>query len=275
MANLNMEGAIGHFNKVLAEEPNNLEAMYKKALSINALKGPTEECFTLINKALSLNPNSSELLDGRAALLVSQKKYWNALTDLKTSINLNEKNMIAYWTKANAHRGLEQHQMALLEFDKVLEFLGDEPDIHLYRGDSLHVLESQDAFDWVDRLPKIDEYHPRKNIFLAIYEYRRHNFVQALELLQGVKIAFRLDCIDLWSIRGDCHLGNKNFDSAIESYLKVTEKINDPKTIKALIYAYKNKGNTEEAKKWTEKLKTPSPEKSEVDYLRVVDAIMK
>jgi len=266
-----------------------LRLCIKKALSLNALKGPTDECFSLISKALSLQPNSSELLDGRATLLNSQKKYWNALTDLKTAINLDEKNMIAYWTKATAHRGLEQHQQAILEFDKVLEFLGDEPDVNILRGESLHILEAPDAFDWIDRIPKIDEYHPRKNIFLAIYEYRRREFSQALELLDGLKIAFRRDGTDILCLRADCHLGLKNYDEAIANYQKVIEIRYDPISYVGIIHAYKMKGNEEEVKKWKEKEKvakipitkdgklvySATPDIAEVDYLRVVDYLVK
>jgi len=36
----------------------------------------------------------------------------------------------------------------------------------------------------------------------------------------------------------------------------------------------KKKGNAEEAKKWIEKGKNPKKEKTEVDYLRIVDIII-
>jgi len=242
ISKVNLKEAVDAFDAVLKEDPNNITAMYKKAMVMSVLNGPTDECFELINKAISSVPDSSEMYDGRAALLVTQKKYWNALDEVKKAINLNENNMMAHWVKANAHKGLEQHQPALLSYDKALEYLGDEPDVHLARGECLYILESPDAFDWIERLPRIDEYHPRKNFYLAIYEYRKHEFLLALDLLESVKIGTRMDTLDLWILKGDCYLGLRNYDSAIASYLKVLENNRiDELSIKGIVHAYQKK----------------------------------
>lgn len=74
------------------------------------------------NKAIALNPKSSDALYNRAVVYYTYKKYDKAIEDLSKAIKLSPKDQQIYYERARCYKAKEMYVKAIRDFDKAIKF---------------------------------------------------------------------------------------------------------------------------------------------------------
>lgn len=113
--------------KELLNEINQKEAEQYVSQIINAFDAQNyHETMRLINKALSIDPNSSELYFYKGLTMIAQNNYAGSTAALYKSIELDKNNAFAYYYLAIAFDNLSEKSNALSYYKKFLTSVSNE-----------------------------------------------------------------------------------------------------------------------------------------------------
>lgn len=132
----NQDAAFNHFQHVLRLTPDHQKAkeIYKKAKALRQKKeegndafkrGAFADAYVLYTEALAIDPlnkhTCAKLYFNRATVNSKLEKLEAAVEDCTAAINLDEGYVKAYLRRAKCYQGLDKHQEAVRDYEKVFK----------------------------------------------------------------------------------------------------------------------------------------------------------
>lgn len=149
--------ALSYFDKVLEQDPNNIDALANKAGMLLQLQR-FEEADFILDKALALDPNHKGALNNKGSVLYQLERFEESIIYFDKALELDPTNLYALTIKSNALIQLERIDEADNIINKALSInpnhvlaLALKSDILIKRG------ETSEAFQYLKRIAKI---HP-------------------------------------------------------------------------------------------------------------------
>jgi tetratricopeptide (TPR) repeat protein len=130
--------AIANYSKTIAADPRDAAA-YNERSNAKALKNDLNAALIDANVAISIDSTKENFYTDRGYTKVLLKQYTAAIKDFNTSLKM-EPNPKAYADKGIAYSMMNQHQKAIEEYTKALEFNQADAEILYYRGISYKAL---------------------------------------------------------------------------------------------------------------------------------------
>lgn len=121
MAVSEYDAAIADYDKILAQNPNDTNTLYARALANSGLK-EYQAAMVDINKAISLRADMSDLYIGRGQVLRDMGQDQSAVEDFTKAIALDAYNIKAYVNRALSYIRLRKFQQAKEDLDKAMSF---------------------------------------------------------------------------------------------------------------------------------------------------------
>jgi tetratricopeptide (TPR) repeat protein/CHAT domain-containing protein len=181
--------AIASFDKALAIDPQDHQALRNRGAILANFFDRSEEALDNFNKALAIQPEDAGAWCNRGILLIKQGQYARAVVDLNRALQIYPNYPEAYLYRGAAKNYLQQYHAALTDFDTVLK---QEPMM---------------AEAWVGKGCALSA--------LARYPEAITHFDRAL--------AIHPTLADGWYHRGDSQFHTKDYVSAIASFSKALE----------------------------------------------------
>lgn len=150
------EEAIFYFEKSLKYNPNQSEALYYIATSLNYLE-ELEEALEAIDKAIKIDSNDERFWNEKANILTKLDKFKKAEECYNKAIELNPKNSIFWSNKGFLYKENSKYDKALDAYDKAIELNSKE--ITYILGKVQVYLEIEDfdkAKEFLDLAKEID-----------------------------------------------------------------------------------------------------------------------
>jgi len=152
----NYTGAIEYFDKALAIDPNFKEALNGKAGSLAELRNYTQ-AIRYYDKALAIDPNFKEALNGKGWILNSLGNYIQAITYLDKALAVDPNFKEALNNKGLALSGLGNNTLAIKYYDKALDIDPNYKEALTDKGASLNALGNfTQAIPYFDKALAID-----------------------------------------------------------------------------------------------------------------------
>ena len=227
--------AIQLYDKALAIDPNNTSTLYDKAFTLRE-SGEHQEAIETFDKALAIDPNDTYLLNGKAAVLADLGRYDEALVYYDKALAIDPMDTQSLRDKGLTFESLGRYDEAIELFDKALAI--DPKYIDVYNDIAL-ALESlgktQEAFEYYDKALAIDPNFtfPLNNKGLALANLGRYQ--EAIEYFDKA-LAIVPNSIDFLSNKGAALANLGRYQEAIEYFDKALAI--DPNDT----YALNNKG---------------------------------
>jgi tetratricopeptide (TPR) repeat protein/CHAT domain-containing protein len=183
------ETAITSFDKALAIDPQDHQALRNRGAILANFFDRPDEALDNFNKALAIQPEDAGAWCNRGILLIKQGQYARAVVDLNRALQIYPNYPEAYLYRGAAKNYLEQYHSALTDFDIVLK---QEPML---------------AEAWVGKGCALAA--------LTRYPEAITHFDRAL--------AIHPHLADGWYHRGDAQFHGKDYSGAITSFSKALE----------------------------------------------------
>jgi tetratricopeptide (TPR) repeat protein len=115
------DAAIQSFDKALAINPQDHQALRNRGAILANFFDRPEEALQGFNKALAIQPEDAGAWCNRGILLIKQGQYARAVVDLNRALQIHSDYPEAYLYRGVAKNYLQQYQAALTDFDAVLK----------------------------------------------------------------------------------------------------------------------------------------------------------
>ena len=190
-------------------------------------RGKSELALFDFNRAIEINPNSTDAYNNRAILFSNQGKSELALADLNRAIEINPNNVDAYNNRANIYRDRGKLELALADYNRALEidpqlaqtynnrgvFYYSQNKLELALADYNRALEINSDYDTAYN-NRGNLYRNRGKLELALADYSR-----------AIKI--NPDDARAYSDRGLVHYSQGKLELALADFNRVIEIIPD------------------------------------------------
>lgn len=129
------QGALNDFSSAIVIDPNFYNTYYHRA-NIKECMGDLEGAIADMTKSIELEPNYSTAIYLRAFLKANIFDYSGALSDINATIALSKGEQCAWYfiDRGLIHLLLEDYQIAINDFSKVVKLDRNYPLTRLYRG---------------------------------------------------------------------------------------------------------------------------------------------
>lgn len=205
------------YRAVLHHNPTHFDAQHMLGVIHLQVDQPST-ALELIDRALSLNPNSPEALSNRGLALRALKRSVEALASFEGALRLRPDYAQAYNNRGNALYDLGRAAEAVASYDRALQLRPDYPEALNNRGNALVALKRRRrALISFERALQL-----RPNYLEAIYN--RANTLRELgrtaEALEAYDraIALKPDFVEALNNRGNILFDAKRPDLALASY---------------------------------------------------------
>ena len=112
--------ALGFYQKVLADDPSDLNALYHEGVAYLA-KGDSAQALALADKIVKKNPQSSKGWQLRGLAHYRQKQGAQAIVDFQEALK-HQDDLASYYFLGLAYSSTSQYELALNQFQKVLDY---------------------------------------------------------------------------------------------------------------------------------------------------------
>lgn len=109
-------------------------SLLQQAAAAWSSAGQTERALGVLNAAITVNPQNSDLYEDRAVLLANDNKLWEAIDDLNTAIDNQPQRVSALALRAAAYRRLQVYDLAGADIQKATKIAPKDPDLWLEAG---------------------------------------------------------------------------------------------------------------------------------------------
>lgn len=189
------------------------------------------------NKALKINPKSTEAFMGRGTGWIGKKSYNMAIADFTRSLTIDPDFVPALRSRSFCYTQMKLFDKAIADLDKAIKLLPESADLYVNRASVWSDLKDNDKA--IADLTKALELKPDQADFFTLrgneWESKREYDKAIADYTKAVQIdpnyAFA------YNNRGNCWTAKNEFDKAIADYDKAIEL--DPN----YTFAYANRGN--------------------------------
>jgi tetratricopeptide (TPR) repeat protein len=233
------ESAVEDFSKAFKLNPQ-----YEN-ISANLISAKEKLSFSLeiqkLNKAVSINPNDSELYLKRGNLYKSQSKFQEALYEYTKAIECDQDNIEAFFNRGKVHEAMHQYQKAIDDYSGVIKINPNHIEAYYYRGYNQFYI-SRNFKKALEDFNKVIEINPNyKGVYYRI-GLSKLNLGDQLGALQEFNMAIEVNPLDIdaYINRAYIELDFNDFKAVLKDYNKVIEI--EPDNIKGikLFEDYKN-----------------------------------
>jgi len=116
----NFEAAISDLNKVLLQEPDNVEALVARAQA-HLRRGRRDEARADLNRAAAVKPDDPQVRLQRGLLAFEERRWEDCIADLTAALKDNNRNIEALMRRGYAYVFLNRSADAVRDFDRILE----------------------------------------------------------------------------------------------------------------------------------------------------------
>lgn len=130
--NGNYKEALSSWDNLIKKYPNEASAYYNRAIT-NVRLNDSPSAEKDYRKAIELNPNMTEALDGLSSILMGQGKTNEAMEYINKSLEINPENPGAYRMRAITNAETNPNQ-ALRDLDQAISYDKEDAVSYFYRG---------------------------------------------------------------------------------------------------------------------------------------------
>ncbi|WP_170937202.1 MULTISPECIES: tetratricopeptide repeat protein [Rhodomicrobium] len=212
---------IASLSEVIKNNPSDANALNLRGAAYGAA-GEYDKAVADFNAALAINPQYPQAYANRALIRVRGKQLQQAIADYDQAISLDPKYAAAYVGRGNVYRMMNNHPMAIADLSRAIEIQPD-PVAHFNRGLSRQAVgQHAQAIDDFDNVlgfkPDAPEvYHAKglSELELQKYEQAFDDFHKAA---QGSK-----DNYEAWALRGKAAEGMGAKKEAARAYQRALQ----------------------------------------------------
>ncbi len=166
-----LEKAIELYDGLIARQPDDAEAHYKRANAQNML-GRSEAALAGYERAVALKPDYANAFCNRGTVLERLGRWEEALASYERTLELNPGDALAYYNRGSVLKELKRLEEALASYDQAIGLRSDYVEAHFNRGSVLQSLgQHQAALASYDRVlelnPTFAKAFHRRGISLA------------------------------------------------------------------------------------------------------------
>lgn len=185
--------ALEFFNEVLRIDPEHVDALINKAISVLKLKAHefadlerNHEAISCLNKILEIRPNDLGIIRWKGILLVYIGEYEDAITYLNRMLENKPYDVDALLWKGVALGQTEKYEDAIEHINKALKIEPENTDVLANKGLILYRLDKYDEalalFDKV--LDLTDEKHPFAMLYKSIILLKQGDATSSIIMLE-------------------------------------------------------------------------------------------
>ena len=132
----NLDDASIIYNKILEEQPDNLDAISLLG-TLNLQKGNLDEACVLLKKSLALKPENATTHNNLGSALQASGRFKEAITSYKQAITLNPDYDEAYYNLGNAYQAVGQLENAIASYKQAITLNPNDADVHCNLANAL------------------------------------------------------------------------------------------------------------------------------------------
>jgi predicted O-linked N-acetylglucosamine transferase (SPINDLY family) len=262
-----LEKAIELYDGIIASQPDDAEAHYKRANALNML-GRSEAALEDYDRAVALKPDYANAFCNRGTVLERLGRWQDALASYDRTLTLNPGDGLAYYNRGSVLKQLDRLEEALLSYDRAIGLRGDHFEAHFNRGHVLQALRRhQAALESYGRAVELrptfaEGFHARGTALVSMR--------QLPEALASYDRAIALDAnnYEAHISRADVLLESMQIDAAVDGYTRgIQLKPDSPEAYFGLGSALTRQQRHEEALRNYDRALALSPD---MKYLRGV-----
>jgi tetratricopeptide (TPR) repeat protein len=211
------ELALASFDRALAVQPNHVEVLSNRGVTLRDLKR-FDEALASYDHALRVRPDHAEALSNRGLTLHDLRRFEEALTSYDRALAVRPNYQIALFNRGLTLHELKRFEEALASYNRALTLRPDYVEALCNRGLALHELKRfEEALASYDRALTFrpDYAEALCNRGFGLHELNR--FDEALTSYDGA-LALRPHYAEALSNRGLTLHKLKRFDEALASY---------------------------------------------------------
>ena len=136
-----------YLDKLLELNPNHVNALYKKGMSLAIFVDYQENSISYYDKALKIEPNRHDILTTKAVSLTNLGKFEEAISNFDRALKIVPNYVPALNGKGDALAKLEKYEEAYSYFDKALDIDSNNSATLYNKGDAFRAQQNwHDAF---------------------------------------------------------------------------------------------------------------------------------
>jgi tetratricopeptide (TPR) repeat protein len=128
-------------------DPNNARLHYNRGEVLLTFKR-YEEAVQAYDQAIHLEPNNIEMYQAKGGLLQNLKRYEEALQAYDQIIHLELSNTKAYWTKGSLLQNLKRYEEALQVYDQIIHLEPNNTKAYQAKGGLLQIFKRYEEALW-------------------------------------------------------------------------------------------------------------------------------
>lgn len=179
------EGALAHYEKAVALDPNYAGALYNRG-NMRSIAGDIEGALDDYNVALREDPKLVKALNNRGNIYRDLKRYEESLADHSEAVQLSPRYSDAFYNRGLTHRAMNNNQAAIDDYTRAIEItplflLAYNNRANCYRLEGEDALALRDYARCIEISPnyfnawfnRANLYRDRKEWALAAADYTR------------------------------------------------------------------------------------------------------
>jgi tetratricopeptide (TPR) repeat protein len=172
-----------------------------------------------INQFILNDPENAKLFRIRSQILLDSSRYREALSDAKTALSLDPKDLYNFVVVGKAHRALGHIDSAISACQTAASMGFDDPDNHLLMGDLyLIVRQYKQSLDYLNKALKLAPFEPRIYYLKGLVYWETKDTLKALSNWQ-TSIEQDVNYGDGYARLATYFMAKKDFETA-EQYLR-------------------------------------------------------
>jgi tetratricopeptide (TPR) repeat protein len=211
------ENALISWDKALAIQPDDHQALYNKGNALSAL-GRKQEAIAAYDQALAIQPDDHQALYNKGVALSALGRKQEAIAAYDQTLAIQPDDHQALYNKGVALSDLGRNQEAIAAYDQTLAIQPDDHKALLGKGNALANLgHKQEAIAAYDQALAIQPDYPKalNNKGLALANLGR--YPEAIAAYEQA-LAIQPDYYRAWDNRGDVLMQLERYEEAISSY---------------------------------------------------------
>lgn len=195
------------------ESPSAIQALTE------AMSGNYDKAYTLINEAISEQPNVARYYNTRGTIRESQQDFTGALEDYAYAIYLKTDYPTPYYNRANLYRALGQYQKAISDYNTAIALNFDGDSAYINRGfvKLEHMQDIEGAFSDFDTAIKMGAQSEGAYYGRAVCNFNKQLYKETIsDATKAIILQYKNP--DAYLIRGKAKIQLKQIESGLQDF---------------------------------------------------------